>query len=230
MCVCVCVCVCVLCSVHPAPQQPPHNHDHHHRPCHPAHPLRDPGGAKRADVLAKKLGADFALFSKQRKQAGKISKMTLVGEVRDKTAIIIDDMADTAGTLCKAAKELKKAGAKEIIAAVVHGVLSDPAIERINKSVISELIVTDTIPLQDKYERCEKMTVLSVARLLSDAMWRIHVGGSLSKLFDYNSSAHISRRRRRPEEGAGDADAKREMKSVLQKKRDIEAARLDIPS
>lgn len=143
----------------------------------------DAGGAKRADALAKQLKAGLAIMSKKRDKPGVVARMTLVGDVEDKTCIIVDDMVDTAGTLTRAAGELMKAGAKEVYASAVHGVLSDPAIDRINSSPIKEFIVTDTIPMKEKAERCPKMKVLSVAPLLAEAVQRIHTGGSLSILF-----------------------------------------------
>jgi len=143
----------------------------------------DAGGAKRADGLAKELKAGLAIFSKKRDKPGVVSRMTLVGDVRNKCCVIMDDMVDTGGTLCRAAKELKMAGATAIYASAVHGVLSEPAIERINASPIKEFIVTDTIPMSEKQALCPKMTVLSVAPLLAGAVKRIHTGGSLSDLF-----------------------------------------------
>jgi len=103
--------------------------------------------------------------------------------VKDKTCVIVDDMVDTAGTLTRAAKELIQAGAKDVYASAVHGVLSDPAIQRINESPIKEFIVTDTIPMDENEKRCPKMRVVSVAPLLAEAVKRIHLGGSLSNLF-----------------------------------------------
>ena len=143
----------------------------------------DAGGAKRADALAKELKAGLAIMSKKRDKPGVVARMTLVGDVKDKTCVIVDDMVDTAGTLTRAASELMQAGAKDVYASAVHGVLSDPAIDRINKSPIKEFIVTDTIPMDENEKRCSKMRVLSVAPLLAEAVKRIHTGGSLSNLF-----------------------------------------------
>lgn len=143
----------------------------------------DAGGAKRADALAKELKAGLAIMSKKRDKPGVVARMTLVGDVKDKTCVIVDDMVDTAGTLTRAAKELIQAGAKDVYASAVHGVLSDPAIQRINESPIKEFIVTDTIPMDENEKRCPKMRVVSVAPLLAEAVKRIHLGGSLSNLF-----------------------------------------------
>eukprot|EP00940_MAST-03C_sp_MAST-3C-sp2_P000361 g361.t1 len=143
----------------------------------------DAGGAKRADALAKELRAGLAIMSKKRDKPGVVARMTLVGDVENKTCIIVDDMVDTAGTLTRAASELMKAGAKEVYASAVHGVLSDPAIQRINDSPIKEFIVTDTIPMDENKSQCPKMRVISVAPLLAEAVRRIHTGGSLSNLF-----------------------------------------------
>ena len=143
----------------------------------------DAGGAKRADALAKELKAGLAIMSKKRDKPGVVARMTLVGDVKDKTCVIVDDMVDTAGTLTRAAKELIQAGAKDVYASAVHGVLSDPAIQRINESPIKEFIVTDTIPMDKNEKRCPKMRVVSVAPLLAEAVKRIHLGGSLSNLF-----------------------------------------------
>src|SRR6185369_2183983 len=109
--------------------------------------------------------------------------MHLIGDVRDKVAIILDDMIDTAGTLTQAAKALKENGARAIYACATHGVLSGPAIERINNSAIEEIVLTDTIPLGDKGQFTSKIRMLSVAELLAEAIRRIHEDESVSSLF-----------------------------------------------
>lgn len=144
----------------------------------------DVGGAKRAAALAKKLCAPLAIFSKQRRRPTQSAELDLVGEVEGKTCIIIDDVADTTQTVCDAADRLIAKGAKTVIGTVVHGVLSDPAIEIVNASAIEVLIVTDTIPLEDKVKRCPKLKVISVARLLGKAIYCVHEGRSLSTLFE----------------------------------------------
>jgi len=144
----------------------------------------DVGGAKRAAALAKKLCAPLAIFSKQRRRDTQAKELDLVGEVEGKTCIIIDDVADTTKTVCDAADRLIEKGASTVIGAVVHGVLSDPACETITKSKIEVVIVTDTIPLDEKVARCPKLRVISVAPLLAQAIQHVHEGTSLSDLFE----------------------------------------------
>lgn len=143
----------------------------------------DAGGAKRADSIAGDLHSGLAIFSKKRVKAGEIESMILVGDVKGKTCIIVDDMCDSGGSLALAASLLKEQGAKDVYAAVVHGVLSDPALERIEASVLKELLVTDTIPMDAKQARCPKLRVISVAPLLAKAIVNVHEGFSLSRLF-----------------------------------------------
>lgn len=144
----------------------------------------DVGGAKRAAALAKKLCAPLAIFSKQRRRPTQESEVDLVGEVAGKTCIIVDDVADTTKTICDAADTLITRGARSVIATVVHGVFSDPACETILESGIELVIVTDTIPLDEKALRCPKLRIISVADLLGNAIMRVHKGQSLSVLFD----------------------------------------------
>lgn len=144
----------------------------------------DVGGAKRASALAKRLCAPLAIFSRQRRRATEGSEIDLVGEVEGKTCIILDDIADTAETLCIAADRLKAKGAKAVLAVVVHGVFSDPAVDRINASELEAVLVCDTIPLDDKVARCPKLQVITVAPLLAAAIVSIHTSQSLSRLFD----------------------------------------------
>jgi len=148
----------------------------------------DVGGAKRADNVASSLQAGFAIFSKKRKKANEIDRMILVGDVAGKTCILVDDMCDTGGSLTQAADQLMKEGAKEVHAAVVHGVFSRDALDKINKAPISSMIVTDTIPMDEATAKCPKLKVLSVAPLLAESISRIHKGDSLSELFP--ASAH----------------------------------------
>mmetsp|Transcript_14597 Transcript_14597/g.41312 ORF Transcript_14597/g.41312 Transcript_14597/m.41312 type:complete len:509 (+) Transcript_14597:847-2373(+) len=144
----------------------------------------DVGGAKRASAFAHKLHAPLAIFSRQRRRMAEASEVDLVGEVNGKTCIVIDDIADSCETLCYAAEKLKARGAKAVIGAVVHGVFSDPACENIMRSEMECVLVTDTIPMQDKLERCPKLRVVSVAPLLAAAIGRIHSSSSLSVLFE----------------------------------------------
>ncbi len=143
----------------------------------------DAGGVERTRAFAKRLNADLAIIDKRRERANESEAMNVIGDVSGKTAILLDDMVDTAGTLCGAAAKLKENGAKEVHACCAHAVLSGPAIERINDSQIKSLVVTNSIPLADKGERCDKIKVLSVGELLGEAISRIHSEDSVSYLF-----------------------------------------------
>jgi ribose-phosphate pyrophosphokinase len=143
----------------------------------------DAGGTERARAFAKRLGCTLAVIDKRRTGPNVAEIMHLIGDVRDKVAIILDDMVDTAGTLTQGAKALKENGAKAIYACATHGVLSGPAIERINNSDIEEIVLTDTIPLGERQEQTDKVKVLSVADLLAEAIKRIHQDESVSSLF-----------------------------------------------
>ena len=143
----------------------------------------DAGGTERARAFAKRLGAGLAIIDKRREEANVAQAMNIIGQVENMTCIILDDMTDTAGTLTEAAKALKDTGAKEVHACATHAVLSGPAIERINSSAMSEVVVTNTIPLGDKAADCPKITALSVAALLGEAIRRIHHEDSVSSLF-----------------------------------------------
>jgi len=143
----------------------------------------DAGGTERARAFAKRLECTLAVIDKRRTGPNVAEVMHLIGDVRGKTAIILDDMIDTAGTLTQAAKALKENGAKAIYACATHGVLSGPAIERINNSDIEEVVLTDTIPLGDKGQQTSKVRMLSVANLLAEAIRRIHEDESVSSLF-----------------------------------------------
>lgn len=144
----------------------------------------DVGGTKRASGMAKMLCSPLAIFSRQRRRATEKSEVDLVGEVQGKTCVVVDDIADTAETLCQAADKLKARGASAVLGVVVHGILSDPACESIMKSQLETVFVTDTIPLDDKLVKCPKLSVVSVASLLANAILRIHSSQSLSELFD----------------------------------------------
>ncbi len=143
----------------------------------------DAGGVERARAYAKRLNAGLAIVDKRRDKPNQATAMHIIGNVTDKRCIIVDDMIDTAGTLCVAGNELLKHGAKEVIACASHGVLSGPAIERINSSGISRVLITDTIPASDKVALCPKIHVVSVASLLSKTIHNIHTGSSVSVLF-----------------------------------------------
>jgi ribose-phosphate pyrophosphokinase len=143
----------------------------------------DAGGVERARAFAKRLNASLAIIDKRREKANVSQVMHVIGNVKDKNAVLFDDMIDTAGTITQAAAALKENGAKRVIAACAHAVLSGPALERINDSVIEDVIVTNTIPMEEKQKDCKKLTVLSVASLLGDAIKRIHEETSVSSLF-----------------------------------------------
>jgi ribose-phosphate pyrophosphokinase len=144
----------------------------------------DAGGAERARAYAKRLGAGLAIIDKRRSQeTGAAEVMHVVGDVGGQTCILQDDIVDTAGTMQKAALALMANGAKKVLACAVHGVLSGPALERIEQSPIEQMIVTNTIRLDDKQDRCPKLVSLSVARLLAQAIRSIHEESSVSSLF-----------------------------------------------
>ncbi|HEX2568911.1 MAG TPA: ribose-phosphate pyrophosphokinase [Polyangia bacterium] len=143
----------------------------------------DAGGVERARAYSKRLGATLAIIDKRRPGPNESEVMNIIGDVRGKDAIIVDDMIDTAGTLTQAAKAIMEAGARSVSASATHGVLSGTAIERIQASPLSEVVVTSTIPLRPEARACEKIKQLSVARLLGEAIKRIHHGDSISSLF-----------------------------------------------
>ena len=143
----------------------------------------DAGGAERARAYAKRLGAELAVVDKRRSEDGTAEVMNVIGVVEGRTCILQDDLIDTAGTIQKAATALKAAGALRVLACAVHGVLSGPAIERIEQAPIDQLIVTNTIPPRAETQRCKKIVVLSVARLLGQAIRNIHEETSVSLLF-----------------------------------------------
>lgn len=143
----------------------------------------DAGGVERTRAFAKRLESMMAIIDKRRPAPNISEVMNIIGDVKGKHAVIIDDMIDTAGTVCAAAKVVLEQGAKSVVACASHGVLSGPAIERISGSMLSELIITDTIPLTPAAKACGKIKVLSVARLLGEAIKRIHHGDSISNLF-----------------------------------------------
>ena len=141
----------------------------------------DAGGVERARAFAKRLDYDLAIIDKRRTSPTDADIMNVIGDVRGRVVLLVDDMVDTAGTLTKAAKALVASGAKEVYAAASHGVLAGPALERLENSPIKELVITDSIPLNGK--KLPKIKVLSVARLLGDAIKRIHEEKSVSSLF-----------------------------------------------
>ena len=143
----------------------------------------DVGGVVRARALAKRLESDLAIIDKRRPKANVAEVMNIIGEVKGRTCVIMDDMVDTAGTLCKAAQVLKQEGAKKVVAYCTHAVLSGGAVGRIAGSDIDELVVTDTIPLGEEARTCKKIRQLSVAGLLAETILRIFNEDSVSSLF-----------------------------------------------
>jgi len=134
--------------------------------------------------MADRLNVDFALFHKERKKANEVSRMILVGNVKDKIAILVDDMADTCGTLVHAATHLKEAGAKSVFAIVTHGIMSGSAMDVIMNSNLEKLVVTNTIPQDENVLKCAKLEVIDVAPVLGEVVRRSHYGESIAKLFD----------------------------------------------
>jgi ribose-phosphate pyrophosphokinase len=143
----------------------------------------DAGGAERARAYAKRIDAELAIIDKRRSEDGSAEVMNVIGDVQGRTCILQDDIIDTAGTIQKGASALKAAGAERVLACAVHGVLSGPAIDRIENSPLDQLIVTNTIPLGSNAQQCKKIVVLSVARLLGQAIRSIHEETSVSSLF-----------------------------------------------
>ncbi len=143
----------------------------------------DVGGVVRARALAKQMEADLAIIDKRRPKPNVAKVMNIIGEVAGRTCLIMDDMVDTANTLCEAANALKEKGAKRVVAYCTHPVLSGPAIERIESSAIDELVVTDTIPLKEAARNCKRIRQLSTAELLAETIRRINNEESVSSLF-----------------------------------------------
>jgi ribose-phosphate pyrophosphokinase len=144
----------------------------------------DVGGVVRARALAKRLDdADLVIIDKRRSKANQSEIMNIIGEVDGKACVLIDDMVDTAGTLCHAASALKSSGAKVVVAYITHAVLSGPAVSRITDSQLDEIVVTDTIPLSESAKACDKIRQLSTAELLAETMRRISEEESVSSLY-----------------------------------------------
>lgn len=143
----------------------------------------DVGGVLRARAVAKRLESDLAIIDKRRPKPNEASVMNVIGEVEGRTCVIMDDMVDTGGTLCEAAKALKQDGANTVLAYCTHPVLSGNAVKRIDESHLDEVVVTDTIPLREDAERCPRIRSLSAAGLLAETMLRISNEDSVSSLF-----------------------------------------------
>ncbi|MDO9220262.1 MAG: ribose-phosphate pyrophosphokinase, partial [Thiobacillus sp.] len=143
----------------------------------------DVGGVVRARAIAKRLECELAIIDKRRPRPNVAKVMNIIGDVKDRTCIIMDDMVDTANTLCEAANALKEHGARQVMAYCTHAVLSGTAAERVTNSALDELVVTDTIPLRDDALACKKIRQLSVAELLAETIRRISNEDSVSSLF-----------------------------------------------
>ena len=143
----------------------------------------DVGGVVRARALAKRLEADLAIIDKRRPRPNVATVMNIIGDIEGRTCVIVDDLVDTANTLCEAAAALKKHGAKRVLAYCTHPVLSGKAIERISSSELDELVVTDTIPLNEQARACSRIRVLSIAGLFAETVRRISAEDSVSSLF-----------------------------------------------
>jgi len=143
----------------------------------------DVGGVVRARAIAKRLECDLAIIDKRRPKPNVAKVMHIIGDVKDRTCIIMDDLVDTANTLCEAANALKEHGAKKVLAYCTHPVLSGSAVERVTHSALDELVVTDTIPLREDARGCNKIRQLSVAELLAETVRRISNEDSVSSLF-----------------------------------------------
>ena len=143
----------------------------------------DAGGAKRVTAIADRLNVEFALIHKERKKANEVAGMTLVGDVKDRVAILVDDMADTCGTICFAAEKLEEAGATKVYAILTHGIFSGPALNRINDACFEAVVVTNTIPQDKHMNDCQKIQCIDVSMMFAEAIRRNHNGESVSYLF-----------------------------------------------
>jgi len=143
----------------------------------------DAGGVERTRAYSKRLGASLAIVDKRRERANVSEVMHVIGDVKDRDCIIVDDLIDTAGTLCNAARAVMERGAKSVVAVATHGVLSGPAVQRIMDSPLDEVVVTNSIPLSEEARASKKIKTVSIARLLGEAIRRIHNSDSVSSLF-----------------------------------------------
>ena len=142
------------------------------------------GGGARARELAKRINATMSMVDKRREKAGEVAVMTVIGDETDKTCVIVDEICDTAGTLCKAAEVLMENGAKEVHSYITHGVLSDPAVTRVGGSALESLVVTDSIPLPEGVEAAPNIRAVSVAPMLAQAILNVANHTSVSSLFN----------------------------------------------
>ena len=144
----------------------------------------DVGGVVRARAVAQRLGTDLAIIDKRRAETGQSEVMNVIGEVRDSLCILVDDIVDSAGTLCNAAAALRENGAVDVAAYITHGVLSGAALARIEESQLGELVITNTIEPTDAIQNTKQLRILSIAPLIAEAIRRTHIGESVSSLFD----------------------------------------------
>ncbi len=151
----------------------------------------DVGGVARARELAKRIGAELAIVDKRRNKPGEIAEMTVIGDVTGRNCVIVDDICDTAGTLCKAADVLMEAGASEVHSFITHGVLSGPAVDRLNKSSMKQLVITDSIQATPEVAACEKIRIVPTAPMFAQAILNIANGTSVSSLFDEDTLGPI---------------------------------------
>ncbi|KAF3698924.1 Ribose-phosphate pyrophosphokinase 1 [Channa argus] len=145
----------------------------------------DAGGAKRVTSIADRLNVDFALIHKERKKANEVDHMVLVGDVTDRVSILVDDIGDTCGTICHAAEKLISAGATKVYAILTHGIFSGSAISRINNACFEAVVVTNTIPQDEKMKDCPKIQVIDISTILAETIRRTHNGESVSYLFSH---------------------------------------------
>lgn len=154
----------------------------------------DHGGVVRTSRLAERMGAPIAIIDKRRPRPNEAEIIGIVGDVKDKTCIIVDDIVDTAGTLCLAANKLKELGAKKVYAAICHAILSGKALERIKESALDKVVITDTIPLPEE-KKCDKIEVLSLAPMYADIIATLEEGGSLGAVFQDFFDEHYGPRK-----------------------------------
>lgn len=147
----------------------------------------DVGGVARARDLAQRIGAPLSIVDKRRGKPGEVAEMTVIGDVKDRTCLIVDDIVDTAGTLCKAAEVLMENGAKEVHSYITHGVLSGPAVDRISKSVMKNLVITDTIEPTEAVRACKNIRIVGTAPMFAQAIVNTWNGTSVSSLFNHKA-------------------------------------------
>nr|XP_058922127.1 ribose-phosphate pyrophosphokinase 2-like [Kogia breviceps] len=145
----------------------------------------DARGAKRVTSIADRLNVEFASIRKERKKAKEVDRTVLVGDVKDRVAILVDDMGDTCGTICHAADKLLSAGATKVYAVLTHGIFSGPAISRINNAAFEAVVVINTVPPEGKMKHCSNIQVIDISMILAEAIRRTHSGDSASYLFSH---------------------------------------------